>query len=295
MRNSGLADPPRTPAPPSPAPPAPAVAPSARPRRSTDSDSYDRALRWALGASLVVHALVLLLSPVAIRVGAPPGDGPLAELARPDRALRVIQPRVAGDAAEEPSTTTAPPAAAVAAPRAIIPVPGRRDAAPREAPSAGAPVDRAAAAAAAREALRPGYRDSRLWVAPDPLRVEEQLSNHERYMEHLEGRVAAINDSIAGTGPNTDWTTKDEKGRRWGLSPDGLHLGGITVPRELIPIPRATGDNASLEAAREKQRQREEIQRQEDRRARERAREEAAKATRARKEAEKKGGGGGGA
>ena len=31
----------------------------------------------------------------------------------------------------------------------------------------------------------------------------------------------------------TDWTYTDEEGRRWGVSPEGLHLGDVTIP---IPL-----------------------------------------------------------
>ncbi|MGH7554759.1 MAG: hypothetical protein ACREMQ_17300, partial [Longimicrobiales bacterium] len=30
-----------------------------------------------------------------------------------------------------------------------------------------------------------------------------------------------------------DWTVKDKNGGRWGVSPKGIHLGGITLP---LPI-----------------------------------------------------------
>ena len=31
----------------------------------------------------------------------------------------------------------------------------------------------------------------------------------------------------------TDWTYTDEQGRRWGVSPGKLHLGGIEIPLPL--------------------------------------------------------------
>jgi hypothetical protein len=134
--------------------------------------------------------------------------------------------------------------------------------------------------------LRPGFRDPRLYVdqATESLKTTDTRSQHEIYMEHLTERIRASNDSmgIANREPNTDWTLRDGQGRRWGLSEDGLHLGPLTVPKELVPRPTATGDNRSLEAQREQQRQREEIQRQEDARARRAAQEEAARRNRER-------------
>src|SRR5690606_15748281 len=114
---------------------------------------------------------------------------------------------------------------------------------------------------------RPGFRDPRLYVDPavEALKRTDTRSNHERYMEHLTARIQASNDSagVASRAPDTDWTVRDGSGRRWGLSEEGLHLGPLTTPPQLVPRPGATGDNASIEAEREERRQREEIERQE--------------------------------
>ena len=134
------------------------------------------------------------------------------------------------------------------------------------------------------ERLRPGFSDPRLYVGPEGLPRAEK-SNHQKYMDHLDARIQASNDSMyaATPRPDTDWTFKDRSGKKWGLSEKGLHLGGVTVPKELIPRPRPTGTNADLEKARDEQRQRDEIRRQEEDRERRKAREESAKAARERR------------
>lgn len=147
--------------------------------------------------------------------------------------------------------------------------------------------------------LQPGFRDARLYVdqEAESLKKTDTRSDHQRYMEHLQARIQASNDSAwaEGSHPNTDWTTTDRKGRKWGVSEKGVHLGGVTIPKQVIPLPRATGSNQKLEEAREKERQRKEIRAQEEDRQRRRTRAERAKATRDREDQQRKkekGGGG---
>ncbi len=156
-------------------------------------------------------------------------------------------------------------------------------------PLGDAPVGDAAADApsggSARDALRPGYRDPRLYVAPRPLQTEER-TDLERYMDHVQARIDAVNDSMAASArresSTADWTITDDSGNRWGVSSEGLHLGGITIPSALVPLPGATGDNQTREGARERERQREEIRRQEEDREREATRNERIEAIRER-------------
>lgn len=133
--------------------------------------------------------------------------------------------------------------------------------------------------------LRPGFRDPRLYVGPAVIPPDRaQPSNHQRYMESLTRRIEASNDSagIAAREPDTDWTVRDGNGDRWGLSEDGLHLGPLTIPKELVPRPGATGSNAKQEEAREEERRRQEIRAQEEARARRAEQERAIRAARER-------------
>jgi hypothetical protein len=212
-------------------------------------------------ASVLVHLLLFVLFPDLVRIGVMPGGPP----APPERVavrteIQLLNPVASESAPEIPAEEElagAGPAGAGFRP----PPRSRRGRAPPAATPQEAPA--APGTGSARDALRPGFRDPRLYVTPREI-VPDQRTEHERYMEHLQARVDALNDSIHAGLPVTDWTVRDRDGKRWGLSPEGLHLGGVTVPRALLPLPAATGDNAQLERAREQQRQRDEIRRQEE-------------------------------
>lgn len=253
-----------------------------RPLHRRQRDPFGRVLARALAISIAAHVVILLVSPLFIRVGDPPGD-PAADAASPggraESGLRAITPiPTEGAGAGE-----APPVVAERQPISVAPTPSDTRA---NASLADRPADRPDAPAVAPPAesgsgvgLRPGYSDPRLYVNPEPIPLANDQTRHERYMEHLAARIEALNDSTYG-GPNTDWTVRDDEGRRWGLSEDGLHLGGVTIPRFLLPLPGATGTNQTIEEQRERQRQRDEIQRQEADRERDRIREERARAIR---------------
>lgn len=263
-------------------------APGAPPRAS-----YGRALRWALLLSLLLHAGILLLT----------GDFTIDPLAGPDPAERpddfaglewVLPVPEGAEGDSPPAASEAEPVVPTepVVPRVLRVTPGTPD--PEPTPPAAAETPRGAPGGrgSARDALRPGYRDPRLYVAPDPLGLRrEQQSAHEKYMEHLQARIDAVNDSMgvaaAREAAAKDWTFRDKDGKRWGLSPDGIHLGDITIPNEVVPMPRSTGDNMTREAIEEERRQREEIRRQEEMRARRDTMQARTRAIR-----ERKGGGG---
>ena len=256
-----------------------------------------KALRWALLLSVAVHAALLLLV----------GDFVVDPSASPETMARRTE-SVAGlewvVPVPEGAEGDSPPAASEAEPAEAAPreLPRVLRATPGEpAPEPAAAVPAAGGAAegrgSARDALRPGYQDPRLYVDPDALGVRgEAPSSHEKYMEHLQARIDAVNDSMGVVAAREkaakDWTFRDKNGKRWGLSDEGLHLGGITVPPALVPIPRSTGDNQSIEAGREQQRQRDEIRRQEETRVRRDTMEARSQATRERNDARRPGGGG---
>lgn len=254
-------------------------------------------LVWSLLVSAAVHVIILVISPLFIGVGVPPGDTAPGDPSSVPVAvgLRAILPVASdGEEAEDPvrdavRTESSPDRRASTA-ESFAPSPADPASPSGEAaPDAGTAADEETARRSVGEALRPGYSDGRLWVNPRALRVERERSRHEVYMEHLQARIDAANDSIYGRGPDTDWTYVDDEGRRWGISEEGVHLGGVTIPRQLLPIPH-TGTNQEQEENRERARQREEIIRQEE----ERAREEAAEQSRRAAERRRKSGGGGG-
>lgn len=277
MTTSGLATPPRAARPrvppPDSRPPPPPRYPTRRRR------SFERILGWSIGVSVVIHLLLLLLSPLFIRIDIPPGAVDSANSEAPNAfGLEMIVAIPSATAPEFPvqEAERQPPVQRRAQPdQPTRAIPGRVPV-----PSA-APGDQQQPSA--RDALRPGYRDPRLYVAPRDF-PELEKTEHERYMEHLQARIDALNDSmrVAANRERTtsDWTVTDGAGRKWGLDGDGLHVGGVTIPRELIPSPRPTGDNATREAGAEVQRQRDEIRRQEEDRERRETQDERIDATR---------------
>jgi hypothetical protein len=145
--------------------------------------------------------------------------------------------------------------------------------------------------------LRPGFSDSRLYVDPGAITgPDPKQSKIERYRQHLKDRIDAVNDSAyaATPHPNTDWTKRDGNGNRWGIAPDGIHLGKVTIPRYLIPVP-STGSLQKQEEQRTEEKQREEIQRQAEAGDIRDTQKERIKAIRERKDAERGREGGGAA
>lgn len=294
MTSPTLAPPRRPPGRPLPEPPqAPGTAPRrwARPRHHA---AAGRVWRWGLGVSVLVHLLVLVLSPAVLRVGLPPGDADAPRDTGAARGMRMVDLAQGGEAPAAPLPSDealaedlpTPPRIERAAPRATPP--GAQPARPGDAPGTRAP---APAGGTGDNPLQPGLRDSRLWITPreipKPEPTQEEL--HAQYMSGLEARINALNDSIAGDAERarraTDWTVRDGEGRRWGVSPDGIHLGGITIPS--AGFPPGGGDPDKRARAEEQQRAREEIDRQEADTERRRVREERIRATRERNDRER--------
>lgn len=84
----------------------------------------------------------------------------------------------------------------------------------------------------ASEVLRIKSSDVRLWRAARPEAFT--LTDAERMQLELAGRLEQWTDSVAAMlaaeAGFTDWTTTDEAGNRWGVSPGKLHLGTLTLP-----------------------------------------------------------------
>jgi hypothetical protein len=269
-------------------------------RRRRRDDPWPRILRWALAASVALHVFVLIVSPSFLRVGLPPGETDTPHTPARADGLQMVEVRPGPIAAAPPRVVEAPAATTptVTAPAPVQtpasqPVP--RTYAPVEAttpptqPQPGAARTPAAepGSGGAADALRPGYRDPRLYVPPRETPAAPEPTEHERYMERLQARIDAYNDSIGAAADRarraTDWTVKDKSGKRWGISPEGVHLGGVTVP---VPIGQSKLGEKSRESA-EEARQRDEIGRHEQTREQRDVMRERARATRERKDAER--------
>ena len=221
------------------------------------SDRYRRALPWALGISVVVHAvLIALLSrwlvisergvsgeppvlvplPEGIAVVDVPTPQPLQPLSEPDR------PEVRPGEQE-----------------VIQVVPGE----PEEAE--GAEAEPAPPRMTNAERLRPQFTDPRLWVPypdePFSTRVADAYARADSAVRALlRTWLDSLNLSEEERRRATEWTF-GEGDQKWGISEKGLHLGDITIP---IPFGALFGQSMSPNAqkAREMVRQFNEIRQQ---------------------------------
>ncbi len=117
----------------------------------------------------------------------------------------------------------------------------------REAPPAAeAPARRAPTSF--RELLQPAGRSPEVWRAPSP--IHTPLDPRAEASARVSGRLDAYNDSVALAAAQAaravDWTRTDEDGGRWGVSPEGIHLGDITIP---VPINFSPGPGKRDEVA----------------------------------------------
>lgn len=141
--------------------------------------------------------------------------------------------------------------------------------------------------------LGPEFGDPRLVVRPTPV-PEAPVEDVDRYRQHFEGRIQALNDSLAGEAERrrraTDWTVTDRNGRKWGINERGPVVGGRNVPLPVPSPPRRSREQE--DEARRERTQRGEIDRQaetieRDRYLRERGRAIRERADREREEQEK--------
>lgn len=281
--------------------------------------------RGPIGVSLLAHLVALSALILLLRLGPAPGP---REQPRPPQEVQYFDldfPTGGAPAGipAEPSPASAASASAPAAPANGIARPRRPEedrlvfprvpaTGPVEAPSgaaggaqagevgAGAEQGGAAGQAGGQaggggsigDRLQPGYRDPRFYVDQkiEALKEVDTRPDIQKYRDRLQAAIQASNDSAwaQGSHPNTDWTKTDRNGRKWGVDEKGVYLGGIRIPKALVPTPRATGTNKELEAERQRQKQHDEIQRQEEAAARKKAQDEAIRETRARKDAERR-------
>jgi hypothetical protein len=192
-------------------------------------DRYRGAFRISLGISAVLHLLAVSLYP-SFFSGIPEANPSYGGYLQPvdptgTEIVNLVElppdqdPEDLAPPEEEPEITDPVTPATVQLPGLDAPT------------GAEALPDRPVAPSAA-ERLRPRAGDLRYW-APVPeertaLTEEEVL--RIRFMAQLE----AANDSAALAAQRaadaTDWTYTDADGKRWGVTPGQLHLGGLTLP-----------------------------------------------------------------
>jgi len=184
--------------------------------------------------SAVLHVVLVALYPLLWDRGpSAPSPGSSAPVVRPPGTELVRLRAVADDA------PVAPPVVRVVDPQVVVASPPAQAApspAPLEVVVGGAPSEPAPTLpGSVAERLRPGEVDRRLWAIP---REATQLEPSQLAQLRLLWAILELNDSTAlaeaAAQSLTDWTFTDDDGRRWGISPSGLHLGDFTLP---LPFP----------------------------------------------------------
>jgi hypothetical protein len=227
------------------------------PRRQADRRVYGRALAIALLGSIAIHFAILYL--ISFSVDTRGDYSPPPRVVIPERAMRAydIAPVAAATAPIEVQIERRRQEQEL--PAAVLPFgvtpPSDAEGAPGTDPGT-----------AVRDPLhyRMGARE--VWRPQAPLPSRE-LTPDERVRARVAAELKQYNDSIAAEADAAakalDWTVKTEDGGRWGFSPKGVHLGGVTIPEFLIPRPFVSAEKRAEFAGRE--RNWAEIQRQAER------------------------------
>jgi hypothetical protein len=203
----------------------------------------ERAYRRRLAAGLVISALVhlaVLLATGRFLPEPPPFFRPSLETEPAPRGLVVVE---VPDTPAEPEPETPRPEPEELRPRRpeetevvqIVPTPLPEA---EGEPATDEPRETEAAEPPGRltnaERLRPRFSDARLWVDPrDPLLFGERLERFARADSAVRAILREWLDSLRLTEEQRrralDWTYEKD-GKRWGVSPEGIHLGDITIP-----------------------------------------------------------------
>ena len=188
--------------------------------------AYRRALAAGIGVSAVFHIVAIVLYAVAFTQWGPRetvlGVVSPSRTATGMRVVRVLEIEFPDLTAEPPEELPETEEILLEFPDAGPPVPGPGPVELNEPPGGRRAAD----------VLRVRSSDTRLWREAMPEAFE--LTEAERMQLQLAGRLEAWTDSVAVAVAAelalTDWTTTDDQGRKWGISPGQLHLGGITLP-----------------------------------------------------------------
>lgn len=213
-----------------------------RARRERES-GYRRAVRAGLALSVLLH-LLALWSTRAVRLPPSPFVTPPVETVPAPEGLVVVDVAVT-EPEEEPSEAT--PAAEPAEerpepePRELEVVEAEPEEAETDLPPArgvGEPAPPAEPEEGERlsnaERLIPRFSDPRIWFDPrHPRLFGDRLARFARADSAVRAILRDWLDSLALSEElmrrALDWTYEKD-GERWGISPEGLHLGDITIP-----------------------------------------------------------------
>jgi hypothetical protein len=234
-----------------------------RPRRPTVRRSPARSValprarepRWltpgALAIAVVLHLVAVAVLSREVHYTLPVADDvrilllPTASEAEPPRLAEVTE-IPAGIDAPSPAAVTPPLAAPTprAAPTRVPPIAETRTAVAGEIRDTTGVSGAGVAGTGTRDPgslldrVRPRATDPRLWgPIPEPPSEGRRVDAFTSALAPLYAQFDAYNDSTRAAAEAaakaTDWTATDASGGRWGISPEGIHLGKVTLP---IPI-----------------------------------------------------------
>lgn len=218
-----------------------------RPRPGALSErrlGYDRAVRLGLVASLAFHVVLLFVVGRSLRMDAPePPPSTPAPIVQLQGPIALEIGRVIPASEEpEPETTQPSPEEAEAEPE-VQPEDPRP-----EPPAEGPPVMAAEGQADDADAdggfltnaeiLQPKEGDERLFKEYADDEIPEYLAEnpYAAYEGEIRARLGMMLDSLNLSEEQrrkaTEWLTGEE-GEEWGVSEDGIHIGGMVIPIDL--------------------------------------------------------------
>lgn len=214
-------------------------------RRESREAGYRRAFRVALVISLAAHLAVLFLLGRQLEMPDPGYDEAVRPEPRPAPGLRITRVRV-----QEPEEARPVPRP----PRPVRPEPepqepeetAEEEAADEETDEAPADEEAEERRISNVEALTPREGDPRLWREFwDEEVARRYLGQGTRADSALRAILGTYLDSLRLSEEQLrqarDWTWTDEGGERWGISPDGIHLGNVTIPLPVGQLLQPTG------------------------------------------------------
>lgn len=200
---------------------------------------YRRAVWIGLGISAFVHLLLLFGLARSLRIPAterPAADVPTIELQGPVAMDigRVLSPEELPPEEERDEDEIPPPEERPAEEQPVLPPQGPPVVADQGVPDAAADDGYLTNA----ERLQPQEGDERLWREVEDDRLPEYLADnpYAAYEGEIRARLSMLLDSLnlseAQRRRAIEWLTGDE-GAEWGVSEDGLHIGGVLIPINL--------------------------------------------------------------
>lgn len=212
-------------------------------RREGREAGYRRAFRVGLAVSLAAHLAVLFLLGRQLEMPDPGYDEAVRPEPRSAPGLRITRVRVQERDEVRPVPTP---------PRPVRPEPEEPEEAEEEAadeeadePPAGEETAEERRVSNVR-ALTPREGDPRLWREFwDEEVARRYLGQGTRADSALRAILGTYLDSLRLSEEQLrqarDWTWTDEDGERWGISPEGIHLGDVTIPLPVGQLLQPTG------------------------------------------------------